>query len=498
LTGGSPSDTISNRRQNGHGRKSMHHGILRPCLILCLVGVLMCCFSPVQCSGKVIWASPVSSTSVAEIFKPVTFHANATENSSVQDLMFTWDFDAYVDLDNADRDFSHFTGGNDDIEGEGAWVLHRFERVGIYLVTLTTVGPDGPMKSALKVTVISNLDHHPVANITPQDTEMESLTVRFDGSHSYDPDGHHVTYRWDFGDGYTTGVESPSHTYERPGTYDVTLIVSDGTLESEDLTSITIVGESSHEMLGVPIGEEDEKDGMGTWSTIFIGSMVIILISVLSFWLYSGYKKADISAAIKSMEKRRKEEETAEKITAIASTSTLLASTQEDRSIQLDIDVPASMPTKNVSFGLGVSSSALIDLREPVSRKKSTSINIPLSKQVTSAQKSDDMDWLASDREKTKEDERPVTLKQSLFGRKEDEKKRELNTLMTDLERLDKSMTKEFPMFSTSSKSSKKRSPGDEGGQSSKTMRGNLMDDLAALDNEMINKFSKPARKIFG
>ncbi len=37
-----------------------------------------------------------------------------------------------------------------------------------------------------------------------------------------------VTYSWDFGDGSTSSLKDPSHTYEASGTYEVTLRVSDG------------------------------------------------------------------------------------------------------------------------------------------------------------------------------------------------------------------------------------------------------------------------------
>ena len=35
------------------------------------------------------------------------------------------------------------------------------------------------------------------------------------------------TYRWVFGDGSTSTLQNPAHTYESPGTYVVTLTVKD-------------------------------------------------------------------------------------------------------------------------------------------------------------------------------------------------------------------------------------------------------------------------------
>ena len=49
----------------------------------------------------------------------------------------------------------------------------------------------------------------------------------FDGSASYDPNGTIVSYEWGFGDGNTGSGETTSHHYATPGTYTVTLTVTD-------------------------------------------------------------------------------------------------------------------------------------------------------------------------------------------------------------------------------------------------------------------------------
>jgi probable HAF family extracellular repeat protein len=53
--------------------------------------------------------------------------------------------------------------------------------------------------------------------------------IAFDGTGSSDPDGDALTYVWDFGDDSPTATgATPTHVYERFGTYTVTLTVSDG------------------------------------------------------------------------------------------------------------------------------------------------------------------------------------------------------------------------------------------------------------------------------
>jgi hypothetical protein len=51
--------------------------------------------------------------------------------------------------------------------------------------------------------------------------------VQFDGSGSSDDEGHPLTYEWDFGDGGTSTLAMPTHTYAVVGTYTVTLRVCD-------------------------------------------------------------------------------------------------------------------------------------------------------------------------------------------------------------------------------------------------------------------------------
>jgi subtilisin family serine protease len=53
------------------------------------------------------------------------------------------------------------------------------------------------------------------------------LTANFVGSASYDPEGSIAGYAWTFGDGSTSTVVNPSHTYSAAGTYTVALTVTD-------------------------------------------------------------------------------------------------------------------------------------------------------------------------------------------------------------------------------------------------------------------------------
>ena len=53
------------------------------------------------------------------------------------------------------------------------------------------------------------------------------LAVQFVGTNSYDPDGIITGYLWDFGDGTTSTLANPAHTYGSVGNYAAKLTVTD-------------------------------------------------------------------------------------------------------------------------------------------------------------------------------------------------------------------------------------------------------------------------------
>lgn len=64
----------------------------------------------------------------------------------------------------------------------------------------------------------------PTAAFTPS---CVGLICSFSGDESTDPDGAVQTYAWTFGDGGTGAFATPNHTYATPGTYAVSLTVTD-------------------------------------------------------------------------------------------------------------------------------------------------------------------------------------------------------------------------------------------------------------------------------
>ncbi len=84
----------------------------------------------------------------------------------------------------------------------------------------------------------------PIANAGgPYGGEAGVTLIQFDGSGSTDPENDTLTFAWDFGDGTAGSSDRPSHTYLTAGNFEVTLIVNDGTDNSEPAVALAEISE---------------------------------------------------------------------------------------------------------------------------------------------------------------------------------------------------------------------------------------------------------------
>ena len=67
----------------------------------------------------------------------------------------------------------------------------------------------------------------PVASIDVAEKGYVGEEIILNASHSYDPDGEIISYRWDFGDGAIAEGEVVTHVYKEAGRYRITLEVMD-------------------------------------------------------------------------------------------------------------------------------------------------------------------------------------------------------------------------------------------------------------------------------
>ncbi len=130
-------------------------------------------------------------------------------DASGRDLTYSWDF-------------------GDQSGDSGQAVSHAYQSNGTFTVTVTVVDPLGHSSSV--TTQVTVLPPAPQASFTYAVGYYGY--VGFDASNSSaDPSTYIASYNWDFGDGYTdqTGGPQDYHYYSYYGTYQVTLIVVDGT-----------------------------------------------------------------------------------------------------------------------------------------------------------------------------------------------------------------------------------------------------------------------------
>ena len=125
----------------------------------------------------------------------------------------------------------------------GAVAWHQFGAPGTYVVTLTVTDNDGRTDSATQAVQVgtSNLPPTAAFAFTPTNPAVNGW-IQFDGSASFDPDGSIASYAWSFGDGSTDRGAVAWHRYTLPGTYTVTLTVTDDDGASDSVSQTVQIG----------------------------------------------------------------------------------------------------------------------------------------------------------------------------------------------------------------------------------------------------------------
>lgn len=165
--------------------------------------------------------------------KPISFWGTSSTDPDGDEIVdYRWDF-------------------GDGTTGAGAVVSHTYAQAGNYTVTLVVT--DGRLESAPASVVVAVFEQAPVANAGGPYSGAKNAAIRFDGTASSDADGDPLTYVWDFGDGTIGSGASPTHAYARSGVHSVTLVVSDGVVNSTPArTTVSVTNTAPTALLSGP------------------------------------------------------------------------------------------------------------------------------------------------------------------------------------------------------------------------------------------------------
>jgi len=171
-----------------------------------------------QSKSVIVNIPPVASFTFSCTGLTCSFNGTASRDSDGTITNYAWNF-------------------GDGVAGYGAaTVIHTYPAGGTYTVTLR-VYDNGNASDAQSNTVTVNSP--PVASFT---FTCNLVACSFSGSASRDSDGTITNYAWNFGDGAMGSGVTVTHTYRAPGTYGVTLTVTDnGGATGSQSNNVTVV-----------------------------------------------------------------------------------------------------------------------------------------------------------------------------------------------------------------------------------------------------------------
>lgn len=161
----------------------------------------------------------------------VTFDGSSSYDPDNDPLIYDWDF-------------------GDQTSSQGVTTTHIYSATGTFVVTLEVSDGEFQDSDTLQVTVEEEGslppppppdNQAPIAEAGEDQVALINETVYFDATNSYDPDAGVLSYNWNFGDNQTAIGATTTHQYTEAESYTVTLIVSDGELEDQDILLVEVL-----------------------------------------------------------------------------------------------------------------------------------------------------------------------------------------------------------------------------------------------------------------
>lgn len=147
--------------------------------------------------------APITNFTCNMLNGQVPLNVNFTDLSAYSPTSWNWDF-------------------GDGSESNLKNPSHLYQYQGTFSVTLTTSNAFGS-DSETKVNYITVTDNSPNPSMGCSNSEGPCpLTINFEDHSSNSP----TAWYWNFGDGFTSTMQNPQHTYTSPGTYTVIFTVS--------------------------------------------------------------------------------------------------------------------------------------------------------------------------------------------------------------------------------------------------------------------------------
>jgi PKD repeat protein len=240
------------------------------------------------------WGMNPSWTQTTEPLPPIaSFTFACDEGACTFDASASWDADGTI------AEYAWTFG--DGATASGAQVSHVYA-YGTYSVTLTTTDDGGLTGTQTRGVYYPEPPPPPppVPPVARFTSSCNETACSFFGYGSYDPDGSIMSYAWSFGDGTVAAGVAPSRTYAGPGTYSVTLTVTDDDGLSHSQTQNVVVRASrSH------VGDLDRAvtNQNGSWTahvTITVHDTFHAVVSgatVTGYWSNGGANSCTTNAA---------------------------------------------------------------------------------------------------------------------------------------------------------------------------------------------------------
>ncbi|MBU2997459.1 PKD domain-containing protein [Cellulophaga baltica] len=199
----------------------------------------------------------INTVTSASTGETVTFNGSGSSDPDGDNLTYAWDFG----------------DGNSSTEANP---IHSYTTADSYTVTLTVTDDGNPSFSSDEFShdiTITDANQAPTADISGPLINNTGQIAFFEGDGSSDPDGDNLTYTWNTSDGQTSNLMGPEFIFDTPGTYTVTLTVTDDgnpSLSSDEFSHDITVTDANQAPTAVVTS--DVTSGTATLDVQFTGS----------------------------------------------------------------------------------------------------------------------------------------------------------------------------------------------------------------------------------